>query len=737
MIRILRVSIFLWLLASAAGAQTVLVRSGEHGDFTRLVLDLPTGVEITAAPLADGGGTLLKLPGPGYRLDTSQVFDRITRTRIASVTALPDGAGLDIRFGCACGTRLFRAGDRMMVLDVGESLPKAQDVVPSDGNSAPETGMLSEVRLGADPGIGPRQVENPLMPAPFFQDRIRAEEDTRMLTDLTEFEQSLAQQVASAATQGLLETVLDPRLLAQPPSPSKPPAALPQKAREHVGASLVPSQPSDPEQRIRLGGQIPCTADSALDLSAWGGEADTPLDGHIPALRSRLYDGRDRLDREVMHDLVRAYLSIGFGVEARALLALDEERPPELLAALALIVDGKQGDLGVFDGQTECDGAAALWSVLAGGEGADRVEINDAAVLRAFEALPLVLRDLLGPQLATRLAQAGHEDTARNVLSRLQRATGSVSQEMQFTGARIDLLSGEIDAAKSVLDSFTHENGPRTAEAVTAAIEVATQQGAPVPARLTDLSAAYLTELRKTEQGPDIWLAHVRSLWANGQFQEAVTELLQTDEIPDATLAKAASEVVQAMAEKAETPLFLRHVLDPHVFALPGLDGDVSLDVASRLLDLNLPDSADQWLGRYAAEPEDRRKALLLARRHLAGGEPEAAEIALIGLQGEDVLALRVQAREMMQDFTFAADAFARLGRSDEAQDAAWLAGDWAALENGAEPTYAATADLVRSELPDLEAAPITLALGETLAASGAETLQTLRSLLEETRLQD
>ncbi len=58
-------------------------------------------------------------------------------------------------------------------------------------------------------------------------------------------------------------------------------------------------------------------------------------------------------------------------------------------------------------------------------------------------------------------------------------------------------------------------------------------------------------------------------------------------------------------------------------------------------------------------------------------------------------------------------------------------------LENGAEPIYAATADLVRSELPDLEAAPITLALGETLAASGAETLQTLRSLLEETRLQD
>lgn len=737
MIRILRVFLFPWLLASAASAQTVLVRSGEHGDFTRLVLDLPTGVEITAAPLADGSGTLLTLPGPGYEVDTSQVFDRITRTRIASVTVLPDGAGLDIRFGCACGTRLFRAGDSLLVLDVGEALPRAQDVAPPDGGSGPEIGMLSEVRLGVDPGIGPRQAANPLMPAPSFQERIRAEEDFRIMADLAGFEQSLAQQVASAATQGLLETVLDLQLLANPPSPSKPPAALPQKAREHVGASVVPSQPSDPEQRIRLGGKIPCAADSALDFAAWGGDTDKPLDRHIPALRSRLYDVRDRLDREVMHDLVRAYLSIGFGVEAGALLALDDEPPPEHLAALAVIVDGKKDHLGVFDGQTECDGAAALWSVLAGGEGADRIEINDAAVLRAFEALPLVLRDLLGPQLATRLAQAGHEETARNVLSRLQRATGSVSQEVQFTGARIDLLSGEIDAAKSVLDSFTHEDGPRTAEAVTATIEVATQQGVPIPARLTDLSAAYVTELRKTELGPDMWLAHVRSLWANGQLQEAVTELLQTDEIPDAIREKATSEVVQALAEKAEAPLFLRHVLDPQVFALPGLDEDVSLDVASRLLDLNLPDSADHWLGKYAAEPEDRRKALLLARRHLARGEPEAAEIALIGLQGEDALVLRGQAREMMQDFSFAADAFTRLGRSDEAQDAAWLAGDWAALENGAEPTYAATANLVRSDLPDLESAAITLALGETIAASGAETLKTLRSLLEETRLQD
>ena len=735
MIRILRMSAVLYLLASAAGAQTLLVRSGDHADFTRLVLDLPPGVQIAAAPFAEGGGMLLTLPEQRYRFDTSRVFNRISRARIAAVADLPDGTGLEIRFGCACGTRLFRAGDSMLVLDVGETLPKAQDAALPDGEVAPSTQGFSEVRLGSNPGIGPRQVANPLMPMPLFQETSQTEGEPR--ADLTEFERSLAQQVASAATQGLLETVLDPRLLAQPPGAAEPTAAAPQAAREQLGASIVPSRPSDPEQRIRLGGQMPCIADAELDFARWGGEEGMPLDRHIPVLRSRLYDGRDRLDREVMHDLVRAYLSIGFGAEARALLALDERRPPGLLGALALIVDGKQEDLGVFTGQTGCDGAAALWSVLASHDDFGHAEVNEAAVLRAFEALPLVLRDLLGPQLATRLAQMGREDTARNLLSRLQRAAGSVSQEMQFSGARIDLLSGEIDAARSVLDSFTRENGPRTAEAVTATIEDATRQGIPVPERLVDLSAAYVTELRGTEQGPEIWLAHLRALWANGQVQDAMTELLLTDKIPDDIRAKAAREVVLALAEKAETPLFLRQVLDPRVLALPGLDAEVSLDVASRLLDLNMPDSADPWIARYAAGPADRRRALLLARRHLAEGDAEAAEIALIGWQGEDVLALRGRAREMMQDFAFAADAFTRLGRSDEARDASWLAGDWAALEDDAEPAFAATASLIQSDLPDLDASPVTLALGETLAASGAETLQTLRNLLEETRLQD
>ena len=48
---------FIAALASTAGAQTVVTRSGEHDSFSRLVMRLPDGVawSLTAVRLAEDG----------------------------------------------------------------------------------------------------------------------------------------------------------------------------------------------------------------------------------------------------------------------------------------------------------------------------------------------------------------------------------------------------------------------------------------------------------------------------------------------------------------------------------------------------------------------------------------------------------------------------------------------------------------------------------------------------------
>lgn len=65
---------------------------------------------------------------------------------------------------------------------------------------------------------------------------------------------------------------------------------------------------------------------------------------------------------------------------------------------------------------------------------------------------------------------------------------------------------------------------------------------------------------------------------------------------------------------------------------------------------------------------------------------------------------------------------------------AAWLAGDWEAME-GQEDALAAAAALADSGLPAEIVGVPSLELAEALATSGAETRDTLRALLDQTRL--
>src|SRR6056297_1249198 len=127
-------------LAGAASAQTVVVRSGDHGAFTRLAIDMPARAAWRMDPRP--GGARIIFPGSDMDFDITGVFDRIGRNRLRAIKAAP--GQLDLDFACDCDVQGFWHTDRMLVLDIAEtdrSGPMAQrrvagmssDIDPSRG----------------------------------------------------------------------------------------------------------------------------------------------------------------------------------------------------------------------------------------------------------------------------------------------------------------------------------------------------------------------------------------------------------------------------------------------------------------------------------------------------------------------------------------------------------------------------------------------------------------------------
>ena len=114
----------LWAPSPAPGqeAPRVPVLSGEHGGFTRLAMVLPAAPDWRLGRRGAGYGLRLAAPA-GVAFDLSGVWDRIDRSRIATLTATP--GGLDLDLGCACHAEAFIDGTRVLVIDIRPGPPPA------------------------------------------------------------------------------------------------------------------------------------------------------------------------------------------------------------------------------------------------------------------------------------------------------------------------------------------------------------------------------------------------------------------------------------------------------------------------------------------------------------------------------------------------------------------------------------------------------------------------------------
>ncbi|TYB77887.1 hypothetical protein [Maritimibacter fusiformis] len=753
-------------------AQQVLVLGGEHEDFTRLVIDTDVAADWVFGRV-DGGFEFR--PGRSdITYDLRRAFDRIPRTRIAEMEDR-GGGRLFLSVDCACHGDAFDLRGGRVVLDIKDGTASAsaaqfQATLPAAAlpTLAETTAPAVAVAVGDRAGLPLIAPESPRDAGPELRflppgGVVAAEAGpirpieislpdppvTMAAPDprVTETETALLEQIARAAAQGLVEADMSTMQdeiaaathpLGEPPTarPELPPAPVPPppvSARDHVAVTTSLDRAAGGRAETEDGGA--CIDPALLALETWGAPVENGTE--IGAYRARLLGEFDIANGEGVTELARYYVFIGFGAEALAVIRRhpDDVVRADLLAAMAQIMDHGHADAdGPLAGQAECDGATALWAVLA----AKRLDvgqpINRRAVLLSFGALSAQHRRHLGPILAQKFLDIGDTETAAAIRSASERGAPTPTPALGLVSARLARATGDAEAADTHLDALIEDGSGVLPEALLERVETTLSRGEVVPEATIDLIESLEFERRGSAAGRQLRAARLEALASASRFDEAFALLAQSsggNDLPAGRHEDLTDRLTRKLASDASDATFLRQVVALNAKTTP-LEAETRRAVAARLIDLGFTDRARGLLdgGSALPEPEDR---LLYARVALREGKPKVAVGYLAGLDGAAAQRLRAEAMAAASDHLGAASEYEELGDAAAETETAWLGGLWDRLADLEGEPRAAAARLMLQDGPDqgLQNGP-PLARSRGLVAASAEVRATLQRILDE-----
>lgn len=708
----IRLLVWLTLLACPALADGARVYSGEHADFTRLVIELSTDQDWTLGrtPMGYGFATA-SASQPVY--DISAVWDRIPKSRLQALRTDPETGALSLTLACACHVFPFEYQPGMVVLDikpgpapVGSAFELAFDPTLSGGpnpiaasETSPKYDWLDDVHADGPSYLA---AEIPLPSGGVSLDPIRAE---------------LIEEISRGAAQGVVDMVL----------PGKPPENEPVDhgtlpwSQIHIGPPVdaAIATTATGKDGMTPDGQA-CIADDQLALAEWGA-GRPPLD-LLAEARSGLYGEFDVLDTESALRAVRLHLYLGFGAEAAQYARLlSDANPPEDLAILQSLARMVQGDIdpqSPFLNMLACDGAAALWASLARWEIPQGAEVNADAIVRSFLALPPHLRGALGAGLAERLLASGDTESARIIRNAIERTPDVAPATVALLDAAADLHGGEPEAALNHAATAIAEDGSSVEEWI-ALVEAHFRKIEPMTPEAAEVLRSFEGEIAPLEGQEAYFRALALAELLSGQTA-AGFQTAEMRAVPPSDLWKVAVVL-------ADDDAFLRQAIAAsthHVSAK--VASEVATGVAQRLVGLGFPDAALVWLEPTA--PEDpAEKFRVAAMAELARGDARQSLALLAGLNEPEDEALRARAMVQLGQIPAARMAYAAAGLPEEALRLAAWDGAWSELQAAEAPLWADAATAIGPDLPEA-AGP--LARGTAIVEASSSARASIEALL-------
>ena len=638
------------VLATSAQAQEVLVRTAEHDEFTRIVVDFSDRPNWTLSNADDT--FMLQTDQSQLRYDLSNVYQRITEERISRITTR-DGA-LEISLNCNCDIDTTELPNEGLILDIFNVEP---DELPS-----PEIPTQDDPpRLARLPSWYAQP--HPLLPGPLVEAATTAVTPQQGLLDRAETRRELIEELARGSSQGLVDTAgtLDrfgdsEKQQAVPPRPEVDAeiSSLTEQLAQ-FGNMRVDTQKD--RDRIKRSAQLDppsCGTDLDVDIGSWG--SPDKILGQIGILNATVTDDTGRIDRTVAERAAKELLYAGFGAEARATLDLAEGESDvsPALRALTRLVDF-DGPTGAFAGFAHCPGPVALWAALDTPNDEVLAQLNISSLRREFSQLPPHLRTHFGPFLVGKFLEIGDRDTALFLREAILRGGTDTDVEMGFVDAKLSLDANNIVEADEQLTEMAAKQHPDAAEALVLLIDTRLETGQGISQKILDQADALAFEL-ENDSAKSLKQRIVNVLTRDGRFDEAFERVERERAFEPVTRVDLQEQIHRQINKISSNAEFLRQAMAAIKLGRHSEEGITSLERATRLLDLGVPEMARAALNIGNRVP-DRAERVFLARSFLTDGKAEIALSYLTGLQGEDIEALRTEATSSRgQNSTLIAD---------------------------------------------------------------------------------
>lgn len=259
----------------------VVVRSGEHANFSRLVIyvdkeNSPT-LQKTAIGYRFSSGNVSEV------FDLSRVFDKIPRTRINAISS-PEHGLIDISVDCECHAKTELLSDGRFVIDIVSGDKKNPAVTKSLPTEPAETARPVLSATSARRGL-------PIFVSAVTTDEEEKADEINTKTTQTSAQSTLARQLINqealrnqlsrAATQGLF--TFDKTIPAPPEPKTAEPLAPPLQPIQSIRHQLaiqtsVDRDSSNPRaQTAAPKHSQPCAPTDSFSVGSWGANAKSTL----------------------------------------------------------------------------------------------------------------------------------------------------------------------------------------------------------------------------------------------------------------------------------------------------------------------------------------------------------------------------------------------------------------------------------------------------------------------------
>jgi hypothetical protein len=674
--------------AQTAQAQTARVASGEHGDFTRLVIELPAAIDWTVGRLPLGYGfAAIGSDQPAY--DLSRVWDRIPRTRLLALRVDPATGALQLSLACDCHVFPFEYQPGMIVLDIKDGPAPAG----SSFEAALEPGKAVEEAVVVDVPADVAAYDWRSVPTGGPADAAMPLDLPTGSISLDPLRDELLAQISRGAADGIVDMEL-------PGTPAMNPGTewgeLPWTTIHLGEAAGVEVRPGGGAEIVTS--RAECLEDADLDLAAWG--RDMPPADLLSEARSALFGEFDRIEPDAALRAIQIHLYLGFGAEARGYADLLQGDGAEILPfyrSMSHLIDGETDPQTPFAAMLGCDGAAALWAALAHDQLPAGPGVNTDAILRSFLALPPHLRRHLGRALADKLLAHDDADAARVIRDAIERVSETDLAEVALLDAKADLHNGDLPAAQAHAETAV-QAGADDSESLITLVETHFRTATPLDPGVALTLRTLLHEAGGRSDEPALQRALVLALALSGEVDAAFETVGDSD--------LAVRDLWQLLPVRADDSAFLTHAVLAVDAIMPAVEPTTADRIAARLVQLGFADAALRWLGSVTSnDPPERRQ--LAAEAELGSGNARAAADLLAGLENPAALDLRAQALILLGAYGPAQAALHAAGSKEAADRVLTWQHDWALVgAQGADP-WASAARLVDAAAPVADAGPL------------------------------